>query len=53
MGAFLNFRGLAYYHGLECGGMQEGTVLETWLMALYPDLQAAGRERNTGPDMGF
>lgn len=43
MGSCLNFRGLAYYyHGGECGGMQEGMVLQTWLMALYPGLQVEG-----------
>lgn len=28
-------------------------VLEQRLRALYPDLQAAGRERDTGPVKGF
>lgn len=35
------------------GGKQKGKGVEQPLRALQPDLQATGRERNNGPDVGF
>jgi hypothetical protein len=48
------FRSLVrYHHGREHGSIQEDMVLEKELKSLHPDLQAAEKERLTGPGMGF
>jgi hypothetical protein len=43
---------ICYSHGRECGSIQADIVLEK-LTFLHLDLQAAGRVRTYGPDLGF
>ena len=54
IGVGLHFRGLVHYqHGRKHGIRQEDKVLEKELGILHLDLQAAGRERDTGPGLSF
>jgi hypothetical protein len=53
IGAGLQFRGSVHYHHGEKHGSMQADVLEKELRVLYQDLQAAGRESDTGPGLNF